>query len=279
MRFRITSVAVTATSLALGAQVTLAQQNPGRPALPPQAIEVAPDVFNLGFAIDLDGRLVEGYAFVWRERGNGQGNGFGQGRSANARPPGVGGGNGKDKEGTESSCYAELARGAQWRGAEPFHVNDTGSPVSNLRGRLEGDIGKWETAAGSNLIGSGFDSEAVVNLESVDGMNVVQFDAIADPGVIAVTNVWGIFGGPPRNRELVEWDQLYDDVDYCWATDGNPNCMDWSNIATHEVGHALGLGHPDLTCTEETMHRYASEGETMKRDLNAGDIAGINSLY
>jgi hypothetical protein len=39
------------------------------------------------------------------------------------------------------------------------------------------------------------------------------------------------------------------------------------------------MGHPTDTCVNETMYRFASEGETKKIDLNAGDIAGINDLY
>ena len=55
--------------------------------------------------------------------------------------------------------------------------------------------------------------------------------------------------------------------------------MDYQNIATHEFGHALGLGHPESTCTEETMYAFASFGETKKSTLEAGDIAGVNKLY
>ena len=55
--------------------------------------------------------------------------------------------------------------------------------------------------------------------------------------------------------------------------------MDFENIAQHELGHAFGLGHPSDTCTEETMYRFASNGETKKRDLYDGDIAGIKALY
>jgi len=32
-------------------------------------------------------------------------------------------------------------------------------------------------------------------------------------------------------------------------------------------------------CTEETMYRFATEGETKKRTLNTGDITGIKKLY
>ena len=56
--------------------------------------------------------------------------------------------------------------------------------------------------------------------------------------------------------------------------------MDLQNIATHEFGHGAGLD--DLyedSCSEETMYGYAENGETKKRTLGSGDIAGIVELY
>ena len=56
--------------------------------------------------------------------------------------------------------------------------------------------------------------------------------------------------------------------------------MDLDSIVTHELGHSVGLG--DLytaECAEQTMYGYATEGETKKRDLEAGDIVGIQKLY
>jgi predicted Zn-dependent protease len=55
--------------------------------------------------------------------------------------------------------------------------------------------------------------------------------------------------------------------------------MDFLSIAAHEVGHAAGMDHPENSCTEETMYAYAAYGETKKRDLNDGDVAGIRNLY
>ena len=56
--------------------------------------------------------------------------------------------------------------------------------------------------------------------------------------------------------------------------------MDLQNIATHELGHSAGMGDLySLSCDQETMFGYSQEGETNKRDLNNGDIAGITSLY
>ena len=55
--------------------------------------------------------------------------------------------------------------------------------------------------------------------------------------------------------------------------------MDFENIAQHELGHSIGMGHPSDSCTEETMYRFAETGETKKQTLEAGDIAGVNDLY
>ena len=56
--------------------------------------------------------------------------------------------------------------------------------------------------------------------------------------------------------------------------------MDFESIATHELGHSVGLD--DLytaECAEQTMYGYATEGETKKRSLEAGDIEGVGQLY
>ena len=56
--------------------------------------------------------------------------------------------------------------------------------------------------------------------------------------------------------------------------------MDVQNIVTHEFGHGWGLADLyDTSCSEETMYGYSEEGETKKRTLNDGDIAGIQELY
>jgi len=121
---------------------------------------------------------------------------------------------------------------------------------------------------------------------SPDGKNEVEFVNLGKTNTIAYTIVWGRFSGPPGGRELVEWDAVFNS-DYSFGNAGPTNennlgdisVMDYQNIATHEFGHALGLSHPDSTCVEETMYAYADYGETKKRTLNPGDIAGVNELY
>lgn len=240
--------------------------------IPAHAVAVASHVFYLGSAIDpASGKVVHGYAFLHP-------------KSNAAKPGGAGSGN--------TTCYSVMARGAKWKTSEPWVTNpsnaaglDGGFVFSNLAS----DIAKWEDAT-DGVLGNGIagvilgdgaltSDTLIADTLSPDGANEVYFGGIADPGVIAVTIVWGIFSGPTFARELVEWDQVYDDADYAWSATGAAGAMDFENIATHELGHTIGLGHPSDSCADETMYRFASLGETKKRTLNTGDVAGANQLY
>ncbi len=235
--------------------------------IPPHAVEVSQGVFYLGTAID-KGRIVEGYLFVHDKR-------------ENAKPDGTPG-RGKKASG-ESKCYTFLAKGAKWKTIEPYIVDPTNTrklKEAFVTRNLASNIVKWETEAGVDILGD--EVEEIINranIGNLNGENEVIFADIDSSGAIAVTIVWGRFGGPPRQRELVEWDMIFDDVEFDWSETGDAGKMDFENIATHELGHSVGMGHPQSTCTEETMYAYASYGEIKKQDLNAGDIAGIRALY
>ena len=250
-------------------------------------------VIALGKAFDVDGRAVEGFAIIHYRKGFGKPPGTPGGGGGNGG--GNGNGGGKDKGGSDCFAYTGGGKGVPWKTVEPWLVNATTSqPLTEafVLGNLGENIDKWEDAADGTLDGKSVDilgggsatTDALVADglnpgDSPDGLNEVYFDEIAEPGAIAITIVWGIFSGPPPGRELVEWDQVYDDVDYTWSDSGAAGDMDFENIAAHEIGHALGMGHPADDCTEETMYRFAAAGETKKQDLEAGDIAGVDKLY
>lgn len=248
--------------------------------IPADAVQIAENVFSLGTAVDPGSdEPVHGYAIIHYRTG--------ENHQPNHNP--VGNGNGG---GGGSSCFGFLASGAKWKTIEPWIVNTSNSEGLSsafVFDNLTADIAKWEDAAdgtvgsgaGVNILGTGSVTETtlVADTASPDNQNEVYFANVSSPGAIAVTIVWGIFGGPPSGRKLVEWDQIYDDVDFNWSSSGAAGLMDFENIATHELGHSVGMGHPSNTCTEETMYAFADFGETKKQTLNAGDIAGVSSLY
>ncbi len=230
-----------------------------------KALEHAPNVFDLGEKTDPEtNKSVHGYAILHYKK-------------ANAKPGGGGWGG--------STCYGFLASEAKWKVIEPWKVNGTNTDwisANDMFTIINGAVSKWESAAANtSVFGAGtLVTDTLDAWGDINGANEIVFGSIDEPGVIAVTTVRWNFGGAPRNRQLVERDQVYDQDDFDWATDGNSTDMDLDNIATHEVGHAFGLG--DLfsnDCTTQTMYGYASEGQINKRSLEAGDIAGINKLY
>ncbi|MCK5022821.1 MAG: matrixin family metalloprotease, partial [Candidatus Aenigmarchaeota archaeon] len=249
--------------------------------MPEHAVEVAPGVFYLGKAID-KGRIVEGYA-MFVKPGTVCGNGICEpGENARKCPEDC---TGEDPEEPDtSSCYEFLAKRAKWKTVEPYMVDPTnidGLDGAFVKNNLALDINKWETEAGVGILAD--EVVGIVNrnaIGSLNGANEVMFADIDSQGAIGVTIIWGVFGGPPPFRELVEWDMIFDDVDFNWSATGEADKMDFENIATHELGHAVGMGdlYTDL-CSEQTMYGYANNGETKKRTLEAGDIAGLNILY
>jgi hypothetical protein len=242
-------------------------------SLPAHAKPIAENIYDLGYAMH-DGRQVRGIAFLHP-------------RDEAAKPDNPGGGRGGGGGGgstSTSSCFTLIAKGARWKVVEDYMVDSTnlmGMSDAYVTQQIDTAVSEWNNQLSSPVFGVRI-ANAVdgADRDAPDDKNEVMFGVIEDPGVIAVTITWGVFSGAPRFRELVEWDQVYDDRDFSWGdADTNINVMDLLNIAVHEVGHAAGLSHPDLTCTEETMYAYATEGETKKRDLNDGDIAGIQELY
>ena len=81
------------------------------------------------------------------------------------------------------------------------------------------------------------------------------------------------------SQQMVRFSMTFNNR-YTWTTAGQAGQFDVQNIATHELGHALGLTHPAATtCAEETMWFSASAGETKKRSLEPGDQNGLVTLY
>ncbi len=188
---------------------------------------------------------------------------------------------------SDSQCYTFLAKGVKWK--EPsfsaFLVD-----TANIEGLSEGEIlaavgaaaDTWRAVPiGVDLLSScepGSDLSA--DWDSPDGDNEVVFGDVPYANAIAVTIVWGIFGGPPSQRQIVEFDMIFDDVDFDWSIGGSETTMDLQNIATHELGHAVGLGDLyESGCAEVTMYGYSENGETKKQTLEPDDVAGLVALY
>ena len=210
-------------------------------------------------------------------------------RKAPGKPSWTPGGkpDGKDKD---EGYYTYLAKGAKCNKTENFLLNsynfrtDEEATVGVVESAVASGMEEWETPGESafEIFGdlNGFINE-YLDLEVFQNKNTISFRNFGDQNIIAQAIVWGYFGGPPSGREIIEAHIELND-DFVWGVVSHPTdpVMDLQNILTHELGHCAGMG--DLYQTdaiEETMFGYSDEGETYKRDLYKGDIAGVTNLY
>ena len=188
--------------------------------------------------------------------------------------------------GGESTCYKFLAKGVKWKDLPVDYVIDPDNPDGLTEGFVTSAISagaeEWDAHTSVELFNDKYEviDDGSWDDDAPDGRNEMVFGDYPQDGVIAVAIIWGYFSGPPKTREIVEFDILFD-TDFTWGdATVDPNVMDLQNIATHEIGHGAGLGDLyETECAEETMYGYSTEGETKKRDLNVGDIVGIHELY
>jgi hypothetical protein len=189
----------------------------------------------------------------------------------------------------EPECYDFMGKGVRWKDLEIVYLIDPTDSGLEENGTAVVDAmaagaQEWENHTSATLFG-GFGCDTSGNLswdgdpgDEPDGLNELVFADYPQSGVIAVTVVWGYFSGPPSSRKIFEFDILFD-TDFQWGI-GEGDKMDVQNIATHEIGHGLGLGDVYQDgCSEVTMYGFSEEGETIKQTLEQPDITAIQELY
>jgi hypothetical protein len=155
----------------------------------------------------------------------------------------------------------------------PYYINE--DCTSQELQAVQASFQTWEDDLESSMDYT-YMGTTTLSGESLNGYNVVSWQPIDGPsGTLAETFYWY----NPSTKLLIEFDIVFD-VNETWSTTGEPGKYDVQNVGTHEVGHTLMLEDLyDSADSEQTMYGYSSPGETKKRTLEAGDLAGLRYIY
>lgn len=175
-------------------------------------------------------------------------------------------------------CYKLL--GVKWKSLPVSYVINPTNPQNLSEEFVTSAIltsaETWDAATSTEL----FNNAYTVNYSAQYGVqnfqNAIALGDYPDNNVIAVTSVWYT----PVGRQIVEFDILFN-TRFAWGdATVDTSKMDLQNIATHELGHGVGLDDIySTTCSEVTMYGYSDYGETKKRTLEQPDITGLQKMY
>ena len=124
-----------------------------------------------------------------------------------------------------------------------------------------------------------FDPEACLSdgvFGTLNGVNQIDFGPLSEEcwpiqsffsSLMPLTRPWNVI---MRFNSAVNW----------YTGTGTPAAdqFDWWSVATHEMGHCLGLAHEDSINPPPVMRSALPMG-TVRRQLTPDDVAGRNSIY
>jgi hypothetical protein len=134
----------------------------------------------------------------------------------------------------------------------------------------------WNTQGGSpfRYVYGGTASDTV---NAYDNRNVLFFRNASNGSTIATTYSWWDSSNRLLDSDIIVWDggfTFYTGTSGCGAVSNSAYLED---IATHELGHALGLNHS--AAGDATMYPSYGFCSQEMRTLSSDDIAAIQSLY
>jgi len=159
-----------------------------------------------------------------------------------------------------------------------FYVNPANADVSAAAAvsAIQFAMNVWNTQGGSpfRYVYGGPASDTT---NAYDNRNVVLFRNASNGSSIATTYSWWDSSSHLLDSDIIVWDGGFTFFTGDAGCGIVPNAAYLEDVATHELGHALGLNHSSYT--DATMYPSYSYCSQELRTLAPDDIAAVQSLY
>lgn len=164
-----------------------------------------------------------------------------------------------------------------------YRINSAGSdnvPFAQVEQSIVASFQNWEdipTSAvaftrGPNTTSTGTTSNGQLELFWLENSETTQ-DGLNLAGALALTRRQ--FN--PATGEITDGAIFFNGVRYTWAVNGRADAVDIQDVATHEIGHLIGLSHSPIGGM--TMYPRTIAGRTQNRVLGTDDIIGASVIY
>jgi matrixin len=174
-----------------------------------------------------------------------------------------------------SRLGAYATNGVTWSPVPvPYYINTANLdlPDAAVESAMQAGANVWAAQSGAS-VGFAYMGRSTQTTTGNDAVNLVVFRNASSGSAIATTYWWSS-GGRIIDADVVFWDAAF------LFFSGSTGCAGGfyiEDIAAHEFGHAIGMGHSDVTGA--TMYPSASTCNQGNRTLEADDIAGARFLY
>lgn len=173
-----------------------------------------------------------------------------------------------------------------WQTPEAIEVTIHGGGSDDLSDRshiaaIQHSIASWNAAQGTSarlIEDTSPQARARADWAS-DDLHAIFFDETgasgyfpAGSGTVAVTPVWFT-----SNGRIVDADVLFNGRGFRFTTSGESGALDIEDVATHELGHLLGLDHSGSVGA--SLYPYVTPGLILHRSISSDDEHGLREAY
>jgi hypothetical protein len=162
----------------------------------------------------------------------------------------------------------------------PYWINQSGCPQITNGSEFQAVQAAFQAWQSVSIANVAFQYNGTTTIPTVgeDGRNVVTFvDNTVPLGSETIATTFSFFNVDGTGTLVIKEADIAFSTSVNFSTSGDADKYDIQSVATHEIGHLLGLDHSGLLSS--VMAPYGATGQLDQRTLSYDDMAGLAWLY